>query len=653
MRDRTETFSDHRLVVMSYEDNWTKLYKPANKKRDDTSKRFNTEILVNDPDTRKKYQERMNEKVEEVNTWEELQTVFKEVAEEVIGYNKPQKNQHERDNEIDKLSNIQKDIRMSMMIENNPVELQQHREKRKRVQKEIQQKLATKREEEIDKIVNDVKSAKDDVKMFKAVRNMKRKRFENPTVHDKENKNVTTPDQVYKIIEEYFKDQFYKNNETVIERHKGPPKALNRPISGTEIIKTIQTMSNNKAYVNIPVELMKYAPTTVHRKTAEILNNIFEKHVDIDTGSAILVPLQKPPPKKKGPVKNLRPINLLPVIRKVLSKLALRRSEPNIEKYLSKTQAAYRKGRSTSEIVWAYRWLLAKIQEYEMTIYVTGIDMSSAFDTIHRDELLNIAEKILDEDGARILRILLSNTSIEIRVKGAKTKPVKTNIGGPQGDSYSGPQFTTYFENTLKEVRTELGINLEEMVMPEEMIYADDYDNLTTEQDKQKRFIDEAPKILQRHNLKVNETKTEETILRRNKHDRKNKMTNEPWRETVKLGSKLGDREDMKYRKQLATGSMKKMEEILKRHRVVNRDKRLKLYNAIVRSVLMYNSCTWGMSVTDEKEIDSFHRKQLRIVLGVRYPTTMRNKIVYEQSKSKPLSVEITKSRWKTHITHE
>ena len=61
----------------------------------------------------------------------------------------------------------------------------------------------------------------------------------------------------------------------------------------------------------------------------------------------------------------------------------------------------------------------------------------------------------------------------------------------------------------------------------------------------------------------------------------------------------------------------------------------------------MYNSCTWGMSKKDEDDIDAFHRRQLRRVLGVKYPTIMRNEAVYRLSKTKPLSVEITKSRWK------
>ena len=204
-----------------------------------------------------------------------------------------------------------------------------------------------------------------------------------------------------------------------------------------------------------------------------------------------------------------------------------------------------------------------------------------------------------------------------------------------------------YFERALKEVRRAVGIDIENMEMPEEMIYADDYDNLTTDINKRDKFLEKAPNLLRNENLKVNDGKTEKSVLKRFKHDKKNKTTNEPWRETVKLGSKLGDREDMKNRRELAAGAMNQMDEILRRHKMVKISKRLKLYNALVRSVLLYNCCTWGMSTKDEKEMDSFHRRQLRRVMGIKYPTTMRNTAVYERTKTKPLSVDITKSRWK------
>ena len=82
----------------------------------------------------------------------------------------------------------------------------------------------------------------------------------------------------------------------------------------------------------------------------------------------MLIPLQKPPPKPKGPVKNLRPINLLPIIRKILSKIGLSRANQELNNYLSYTQSAYRTGRMTTDIVWAYRWIIAKIQKYDINV---------------------------------------------------------------------------------------------------------------------------------------------------------------------------------------------------------------------------------------------------------------------------------------------
>ena len=113
--------------------------------------------------------------------------------------------------------------------------------------------------------------------------------------------------------------------------------------------------------------------------------------------------------------------------------------------------------------------------------------MSSAFDTIDRNKLIQIIESFLDEDEARFIRRLLSNTTIEVRVKGAKTEAFESNIGSPQGGSISGPLFEIYFEHSLKDVREDIEsfkqtMNIvEESALPDEMIYADDCDFLTEE----------------------------------------------------------------------------------------------------------------------------------------------------------------------------
>ena len=49
--------------------------------------------------------------------------------------------------------------------------------------------------------------------------------------------------------------------------------------------------------------------------------------------------------------------------------------------------------------------------------------MPSVFETILRDKLIEITEEFRDEDGMRILRVLISDTNLEIKIEGADTKP--------------------------------------------------------------------------------------------------------------------------------------------------------------------------------------------------------------------------------------
>ena len=65
-----------------------------------------------------------------------------------------------------------------------------------------------------------------------------------------------------------------------------------------------------------------------------------------------------------------------------------------------------------------------------------------------------------------------------------------------------------------------------------------------------------------------------------------------------------------------------------------------------MKPVLLYNSQTWGLTKSDENNLDSFHRKQLRIVLHIKYPNIVSNKNIYEITDETPLSLTILKSRW-------
>ena len=219
---------------------------------------------------------------------------------------------------------------------------------------------------------------KDDSKMFKSVKMLNQKKYQNPIVQDEKGRNVTQPVKIYEIIKDHFNEHFNDPDEREIDQFVGAERKLNTPITFEEVQKCSKKLNNNRAagYDKIPAELIKYGPDILHSEITRILNNIFEKHEEIPTNHALLLPLPKPN-KPKGPKKNLRPINLLPSIRKILSLITVKRIQAKVNNYISNSQAAYRMNRSTTDCLWAYRWITAKIQKEKKTIYITGIDMSS------------------------------------------------------------------------------------------------------------------------------------------------------------------------------------------------------------------------------------------------------------------------------------
>ena len=70
----------------------------------------------------------------------------------------------------------------------------------------------------------------------------------------------------------------------------------------------------------------------------------------LDIGKGMLVLVQKPG-KPTGPLKSLRPIVLLSVLRKTLSLIVLSRIAPKFDDYLSSSQSGFRRGRSTADVV--------------------------------------------------------------------------------------------------------------------------------------------------------------------------------------------------------------------------------------------------------------------------------------------------------------
>ncbi|XP_065180181.1 uncharacterized protein LOC135810616 [Sycon ciliatum] len=148
--------------------------------------------------------------------------------------------------------------------------------------------------------------------------------------------------------------------------------------------------------------------------------------------------------------------------------------------------------------------------------------------------------------------------------------------------------------------------------------------------------------ILGTWSLTVNQTKTEFTAIQR-EADR----ADEPWRMVKKLGSLLGDAEDVTRRKQLAAIAFKSLCQLWKRRDQVSLEVRVRLYNCFVLPVLLYNCSTWGITRQTIEALESYHRRQLRHILGIRWPNRLSNDLVFERCSAAPLGNILVNARWR------
>ena len=79
--------------------------------------------------------------------------------------------------------------------------------------------------------------------------------------------------------------------------------------------------------------------------------------------------------------------------------------------------------------------------------------MSKAFDTV-RSELFIILEEALEKDELHMMKILIEDVSLKVRIGKSIGNEINTNIGVPQGDCLIPILFIVYLAEALKPTRS-------------------------------------------------------------------------------------------------------------------------------------------------------------------------------------------------------
>ena len=676
----TTTHSDHKIVIADMEINW-------HMKTPDIKSKTNKQTAVEKLHEEKystEYKDILLQKITELDItnitnpqekWNSIVESCKSSSLEVLGHREKHKTntRSETDTKIKSMSTEQKKIRNDIHASTDHKTRKNLQSKRNEIMRKIHKELQNKRQEHIVRSIAEIEACKDDsTKMYKAIRNM---------VRDKPNKiivktteGITCNDtQATDTITEFFEQMFYKENEDIYTDIK--PMQMQQPFTATEVKTAIRSLKNNKSpgVDNLTAEELKHSPNIMHQHIADLINTIAETgKYPSELNEGILIPIQKPG-KPKGPVENLRPVILLTLLRKIIAISMLNRIGDKLDKNIPVSQAAYRRGRGTTEQVFTMKILAEKaITANDYAINILLMDMSKAFDTVKRGKLIEQLKDILQPDELHLILLLIKDISLQVRYNGTLGKNFKTNIGVPQGDGLSPILFTLYLAKALsyehintvttdhtytekyksrtKPYENILPSHLEDHTYSSyksgftlDQQYADDVSWISTEDKTIKMIKDTVPNKLKEHNLNTNPTKDEEYKITRN--------GSEEWKQCKYLGSYIHTERDIKSRKCKAMAAYTHYKHILT-DRKLDMKTRMRVFNAYVTSVFMYNTEIWTINKKTEHTIDVFQRNLYRMMLKIKWPHTIHNTELYKRCNAEPWSTQIARRRltWVGHL---
>ena len=296
--------------------------------------------------------------------------------------------------------------------------------------------------------------------------------------------------------------------------------------------------------------------------------------------------------------------------------------------------------------------LTAVVMKKHYTFHKMGIDMSSAFDTIKRSTIINlIVDAGCTNDDARLVRFLLSNTVLKVRINSVLSAEFISTLGSFQGDSLSGCLFTLVLAGALYHLRSLIpfrhSIPYDPIsLMPIESEYADDVDFIDEELLHLNSILPIASTVLKEWNLHINNTKTEFVDFHLAQKDDPD-YNCEEWRKTKLLGSYMCSSYDIEQRCNLGHIAFNNYKNIWLHGRHICVKKLVQVYEAMVVSVILYNCSSWAAPKDILFKLDVCHRSHLRAILKIKYPTTISNNKLYDICASQPLSNRVKKSRWK------
>ena len=414
-------------------------------------------------------------------------------------------------------------------------------------------------------------------------------------------------------------------------------------ITAEEIEKAWSILKKRKAAGpdGIPNEVWLYGGRDLINKLVCIIGKVWDgQGLPEDWKTGVIVPLYK----KGNPneAKNYRGITLMSTAYKLYTEVIRKRLVEEVEEkgILPEGQAGFRKGRSTLDNIYVLNHIIQKGKVKGLKTYASFVDLKAAFDTVDRELLWEIMEKVgISKYIIERIKEIYQETRVRVRVEGDFSEEFWTVKGLKQGCVLSPILFCIYIAGLEEDCkkRNVGGVKIGEKRLWS-LAYADDLVLLAENREALVDMLDTLKKFLKSRKMILSEEKTKVLVFNRGRRSKKERWIWEGKElEEVRCFKYLGftfNREG-NYKDHIKDVQKKGMTAAkrtwgLGENRCKNDfARRRMLFSYLVRSVMEYGCEIWGWK--ERKELEKIQMDYYRWILRLDFNTPRH--IMYEEIK--------------------
>ena len=459
------------------------------------------------------------------------------------------------------------------------------------------------------------------------------------------------------------------------------------PPSELETKTAIELLSSGRApgTDSIPAEIYKFGGAKLVEKLTELFGEMWrQKKVPQDFKDAAIIHLYKRKGNRQA-CDNHRGISLLCIAGKVLARILLNRLTAHLDQgLLPESQCGFRKGRGTTDMIFAARQIQEKCREQHVPLYVTFVDLTKAFDTVSREGLWRIMAKFgCPNTFIEMVRQLHDGMLARVQDQGSYSEPFQVTNGVKQGCVLAPTLFSLMFSAMLMDAfkDSDVGIKLRyrldgklfnlkrlqaktktRIESIRDFLFADDCALIASTELDMQHSVNLFSAACTNFGLTISTKKTEVLYQPTSSSDQNEpsisanglKLSNV--NRFTYLGSTLSQEvhidDEVNTRIARASSSFGRLQTTVWNRRGIKPQTKIKVYSATILPILLYACETWTVYSRHEKKLNHFHMTCLRKILKIKWQDRVPDTAVLAQSNMPSIHTLLRKAqlRWAGHV---